>query len=357
MGTRKIVFVDRDGTLIEEPPTHQIDSIEKLQLVCDVIPALLVLRDAGYAFVMVTNQDGLGTPSFTQEQFDGAHQMMLEIFRSQGIEFADVLICPHLPGDGCTCRKPQLGLVRSYLTSDLDLARSAMVGDRDADVLLAKNMGIRGFRVGRKAADAIAWPEVARQLLDTPRRARVERNTRETQVAIEVDLDGGGATEISTGIGFFDHLLAQIAKHSGVALRVRVSGDLQVDTHHTVEDTALVLGAALRQALGDKVGIERYGFVCPMDDAETRVSLDLSGRPYLVFEAKFASEKVGELPTEMVPHFYRSLCESLGATMHMHVYGENAHHMVESSAKALARALRQAVARTGTGLPSTKGAL
>ena len=350
--SRKILFLDRDGTLIVEPPDHQIDALGKFRLVDGVIPALLSLRDAGYAFVVVSNQDGLGTRRYPLSRFQAVQEFLIHAFESQGIVFEQTLLCPHFERDRCACRKPQLGLVTEYLADpSWDRARSAMVGDRDTDVALAKNMGIAGFKLGR-------WDDVARKLLRAPRTAVVKRVTKETAVTVIVDLDGKGRGRARTGIGFFDHMLEQIAKHGGFDLKVTVSGDLEVDEHHTVEDTGLALGAALRRALGDKVGIGRYGFLLPMDEAQTRVSLDLSGRPYFVFKGKLPREAVGGLPTELVPHFFRSLAESLGAALHIELRGENAHHMIESAFKGVGRSLRLAAARTGeAGLPTTKGAL
>ncbi|MBX7099110.1 MAG: bifunctional histidinol-phosphatase/imidazoleglycerol-phosphate dehydratase HisB [Myxococcaceae bacterium] len=356
MGTRKVLFVDRDGTLIVEPADHQIDSLEKFALVPEVIPALLRLRDAGYTFVVVTNQDGLGTAKYPQAAYDLVQAKLLEVFTSQGITFAETLICPHFPADQCTCRKPHLGLVRAWLSSgQIDPAHSAVVGDRLTDLELAKNMGLRGFRVG---PDGERWSAVAQALLSTPRRAVKDRKTKETTVHVEVDLDGEPGGTVHTGLAFFDHMLEQLAKHGGFAMKLGVQGDLAVEAHHTVEDTALTVGDCLKQALGDKVGISRYGFLLPMDEAEAKVSVDLSGRALLVFEGTFNRPDLNGFPTEMVEHFFRSLADGLGATLHVAVRGQNAHHMIEACFKGVGRALRQAIARSGTGeLPSTKGVL
>ncbi len=354
MGTRAVLFVDRDGTLIAEPPDHQVDSLEKLALVPDVIPALLTLRDAGYHFVVVSNQDGLGAEGYPREAYERVDRAMRALFASQGIRFDEVLVCPHLAADGCLCRKPHLGLVRPILVSgELDLNRCAVVGDRETDIQLAANMGVRGFRIG----EALGWKQVARELLGSPRRARVERTTSETRLVAEVDLDGVGTASVRTGIAFFDHMLEQLARHGGFDLELVADGDLAVEAHHTVEDAALALGQALRRALGDKVGLARYGFALPMDEAAAEAVLDLSGRPYLVFRAAFPRAEVGGLPTEMVEHFYRSLAQALGATLHVSVDGQNSHHMVEATFKAVGRALRQAKLREGGGVPSTKGVL
>lgn len=350
--SRKIAFVDRDGTLIQEPADYQVDSLEKFALVPGVIGALSSLREAGYRFVMVSNQDGLGSRRYSRIGFQAVQKLLLQVFSSQGITFDEILICPHLPAARCACRKPQVGLVRGYL-ADLawDRARSCVVGDRETDLELARNMGIRGFRLGR-------WSNVARSLLRLPRAAKVKRATKETTVQVDVDLDGSGRGSARTGIGFFDHMLEQLAKHGGFDLKVRVTGDIHVDEHHTVEDAGLALGAALRAALGDKVGIARYGFFLPMDEASAKVCVDLSGRPYFKFKGALRREAVGGMATEMVPHFYRSLAESLGASLHIELEGENAHHMIESSFKAVGRSLRMAFAKNGSkGLPTTKGIL
>jgi len=355
---RRVLFVDRDGTLIEEPPDERVDRVDKIRLVPGVIPALLALRRAGYSLVMVTNQDGLGTPALPQEAFDRAHRFTLDLFASQGIDFEAVFVCPHFLEDACGCRKPKLGLVEEYLKNDpIDLARSFMVGDRMTDLEFARNIGVEGLRVQVAGATAESWPAIADRILGVARRARTERRTRETQVVVEVDLSREGPSRIATGLGFFDHMLEQIAKHSGFALALECQGDLQVDEHHTVEDSALALGTALREALGDKSGIGRYGFVLAMDEALAQVALDLSGRPHFVWNGRFNRERVGDLPTELVPHFFRSLCDTLGAALHLQVSGENTHHMVESCFKGVGRALRQAIRRDGSELPSTKGAL
>jgi imidazoleglycerol-phosphate dehydratase/histidinol-phosphatase len=267
-----------------------------------------------------------------------------------------VFVCPHLPEEACACRKPGIGLVRDFVNSaPLDRQRSAMVGDRETDLEFARNLGIVGYKLG--SAGAEDWAAVAHAIVDRPRVAAVERKTRETTIRVAVDLDREAAPRAATGLGFFDHMLEQLGKHGGFALDVQCTGDLHIDEHHTVEDVALTLGQALREALGDKRGIQRYGFLLPMDEADAQVSVDLGGRPFLVFEGKFPRERVGELPTELVPHFFRSLAETLGAAIHVHVRGENAHHMVEVCFKGVARALRQAFERRGEELPTTKGQL
>jgi imidazoleglycerol-phosphate dehydratase/histidinol-phosphatase len=358
MSGRRVVFVDRDGTLIEEPPDQQVDALHKVRLLPDVIPALLDLTRAGYALVMVTNQDGLGTPSLPLDDFAATHGFVLELFASQGIVFDAVFICPHFPDDGCRCRKPLTGMVAEYLAdAPLDLARSFMVGDRDTDLQFAANLGIEGLRVTRDGVAAQRWPAIAQRIVGSGRRARVQRRTQETEVSVEVDLSREDPIRVSTGIGFFDHMLEQVARHGGFSLTIAVSGDLHVDEHHTVEDTALALGAALREALGDKRGIGRYGFLLAMDEAEAQVALDLSGRAYFVWQGSLPRDSVGALPTELVPHFFRSLADTLGAALHVSVRGENTHHMVESCFKSVGRSLRQAIRIEGRELPSTKGVL
>jgi imidazoleglycerol-phosphate dehydratase/histidinol-phosphatase len=352
----KIAFLDRDGTLILEPPDEQVDRLDKVVLVHGVIPALLRLRDAGYQFVMVSNQDGRGTKSFPEEDFQRVQQFVLALFGSQGIGFREVFICPHKAADGCACRKPRVGLLTEFLSrTPLDRAASVVIGDRATDLELAANIGLRGIRVD--PMDPGAWARIVHELVDQPRTATAERQTRETRIRCTVDLDSEEPIRIGTGIGFFDHMLEQLARHGGFSLLLECTGDLHVDEHHTVEDVALTIGEALRRALGDKRGIGRYGFLLPMDEARAQVAVDLSGRASLVFEAEFSRSEVGGLPTELVPHFFRSLADSLGAALHVAVTGDNAHHMVEACFKGTGRALRQALARQGQTLPSTKGVL
>ncbi|APG04888.1 bifunctional imidazole glycerol-phosphate dehydratase/histidinol phosphatase [Luteibacter rhizovicinus DSM 16549] len=353
--SRKILFVDRDGCLIEEPADQQIDSYEKLALMPGVIAALQRCVAAGYELVMVTNQDGLGTPSFPQASFDGPHALLVNILASQGITFREQLIDRSFPHENLDTRKPGTGLARHWLADDSwSRSQSAMIGDRDTDLVFAANLGVRGFRVG---ADGASWVEVAHALLDAPRTAEVLRKTKETSIRVNVDLDRIAEPNVHTGLGFFDHMLEQIGKHGGFALSLTCEGDTHIDEHHTIEDSALALGQALREALGDKRGIGRYGFALPMDESAARAELDLSGRPYFVFEGSFPRDRVGDVPTELVPHFFRSLCETLGANLHLTVRGENAHHMVEGCFKVVARTLRQAIRREGAELPSTKGSL
>ncbi|HET7931515.1 MAG TPA: bifunctional histidinol-phosphatase/imidazoleglycerol-phosphate dehydratase HisB [Rhodanobacteraceae bacterium] len=352
---RKLLFVDRDGCLVSEPADGQLDSCEKFDLLPGVIAALQRCVGAGYELVMVTNQDGLGTPAFPDAAFKGPQELLMRIFASQGIRFREVLVDRSFEHEGLDTRKPGIGLVRHYLADDgWSRGESAMVGDRDTDLQFAANLGVRGIRVG---PSGVSWSEVAHRLLDRPRLGVIERNTRETRVAVQVDLDHAGEPDVATGIGFFDHMLEQLGKHGGFGLRVRCEGDTGVDEHHTVEDCALAIGAALREALDDKRGIGRYGFSLPMDESAADARLDLSGRAYFVFEGRFPRDRVGGLPTELVPHFFHSLADALGATLHLSVRGDNAHHMVEACFKVVARALRQALRRDGETLPSTKGVL
>ncbi|CAJ0991966.1 bifunctional histidinol-phosphatase/imidazoleglycerol-phosphate dehydratase HisB [Pantoea sp. Nvir] len=355
--SQKTLFIDRDGTIIVEPPEDlQVDRLEKLAFEDNVIPALLALQADRYRLVMITNQDGLGTSSFPQADFDGPHNLMMQVLNSQGIYFDNVLICPHRPEDDCQCRKPKIKMVEAWLAAGaIDIANSYVIGDRLTDIKLAQNMGIQGIRFDREGND---WNVIQARLTKCDRHALINRNTEETQVQAEVWLDREGRSKINTGIGFFDHMLYQIPVHGGFRMNVEVKNDdLYIDDHHTIEDTGLVLGEALFKALGEKHGIGRFGFMLPMDECLARCALDISGRSYLKFKAKFSYQRVGDMSTEMVEHFFHSLSYAMKSTLHLKTEGKNDHHRVESLFKAFGRTLRQAIRLDGKTLPSSKGVL
>lgn len=374
---KRALFIDRDGTLVIEPPIdYQLDSLEKLEFYPKVFRNLYFIRkQLDFEFVMVTNQDGLGSSSFPEETFWPAHNKMLKALEGEGIVFDDILIDRSFPEDNSPNRKPRTGMLGKYLSGTYDLAGSYVIGDRLTDMQLAANLGAKAIwlrPMDDEARQLLAenpalfpvlvtedWDKVTEFLFAGERRAVVQRTTKETDIYVEVNLDGCGTTEISTGLGFFDHMLDQIGKHSGIDLTIRVKGDLEVDEHHTIEDTAIALGEALLKALGDKRGIERYGYALPMDDCLCSVALDFGGRPWLVWDAEFHREKVGDMPTEMFLHFFKSLSDAARMNLNIKAEGTNEHHKIEGIFKALARSIKMAIRRDiyKYELPSTKGML
>ena len=355
---KRILFIDRDGTLIEEPADEQIDSFEKLKFTPGMIRNLAFIRQKlDFRFVMVSNQDGLGTPSFPEDTFWPVHNLILQTLEGEGITFDEQLIDRHFPADNAPTRKPGTAMVAHYMdNADYDLANSYVIGDRDTDEQFARNIGCRALILGR---DGMTWDKIAELLFAGERTATVDRKTSETDISVSINLDGTGQCDISTGLGFFDHMLEQIGRHGGIDLTIHTRGDLHVDEHHTIEDTALALGQCLDQALGQKRGIERYGFALPMDDCLAQVCLDFGGRPWLVWDAEFHRERIGEMPTEMFLHFFKSLSDAARMNLNISAQGQNEHHKIEGIFKALARALKMAVRRDiyHYTLPSTKGLL
>ena len=357
---KPILFIDRDGTLIKEPTDYQIDSFEKLDFMPGVFSWLgRICKEFDYYLVMVTNQDGLGTSSFPEDSFLGPHQVMLRALKAEGIQFDEILIDRSFPDENLPTRKPGIGLVKHLLNADFDIANSIVIGDRETDELFARNIGCQAIRLGTHATipgsfTALNWEEVY-NLVKPKRLAAISRKTNETDIAVNINLDGTGQAKVNTGIGLFDHMLEQLAKHSGIDIDIVCHGDLRVDEHHTIEDVGITLGEALRKALGDKAGISRYGFALPMDESRAMVLLDFGGRPYLVFKGSFSREFVGQMPTEMVMHFFHSLAYSAQITLHIDFDGENDHHKVEAIFKAFARSLGMAIKKDGNSIPSTKG--
>ena len=372
----KVLIIDRDGTILVEPPVdYQIDSIAKTDFVPGAISGMKAISTLGYELVMASNQDGLGTASFPMEDFVPPQEMMLKVLASEGVRFDDILIDPTMPEENAPTRKPGIGMFGKYLTGEYNLVESYVIGDRLTDVMLAKNLGARAILLqdAEKAEDPLAeqgltevcalcttsWSEIAEFLRRTTRVASTVRNTRETKISVTVDLDGRMPSHIDTGLKFFDHMLDQIAHHGGLSLQIQCQGDLEVDEHHTMEDIAIALGDTLREALGDKRGIERYGFALPMDECKALVLLDLGGRIDFDWDVTFTREYVGDTPTEMFRHFFYSLCAALRCNLHISARGENNHHLIEGVFKAFARSLRTAIYRQpfNYDLPSSKGVL
>lgn len=362
----KVIFFDRDGYIIVEPPDEQVDSLEKLEIIPGVFQGLRLLMDFGYTLVMVTNQDNLGSPAYPLETYKIVQDKLLRMLDSDGIRFSDVFVCPHSVQDNCNCRKPKTGLFDEFIrTNKIDFEHSWVVGDRETDVELARNIKCKSIRLTKEESTQAdfktdSFLEVCRFIIRRERSAKIQRQTAETTISVDVWLNGSGQFDIVTSIGFFNHMLAQLAKHSGIDMIIHAQGDLHVDEHHTVEDTGLALGEAIRKALGDKRGIERYGFFLPMDESLAQVALDIGGRPYCSFNVTFEREKVGEFPTELVEDFFRAFTDGLRANLHINGTGRNDHHKIEAIFKAVGRSLRQAVSqdeRRTDVVPSTKGTL
>lgn len=363
---KKVLFIDRDGTLVIEPPVdYQLDSLEKLEFYPGVFQNLSkIAREMDYELVMVTNQDGLGTTSFPEETFWPAQNKIIQAFENEGIRFSEILIDKSFEKDHLPTRKPGTGMLTHYIKGDYDLPDSYVIGDRLTDVQLAKNLGCQSIYMGKEENSGATlqtpnWAEIYQYLKKQPRKAKVIRNTKETKISVEINLDGSGKSSIHTGLGFFDHMLEQIAKHGNMDLYIEADGDLYVDEHHTIEDTGITLGEAILQALGSKKGIERYGFLLPMDDCLAQVGIDFGGRPWIVWNAEFKREKIGELPTEMFFHFFKSFSDNAKCNLNIKAKGENEHHKIEAIFKAFAKSIKMAVKQTDANfaVPSTKGSL
>jgi imidazoleglycerol-phosphate dehydratase / histidinol-phosphatase len=373
---KKVLFLDRDGTIIVEPEDLMVNSIEKLIFLPEVIYYLSkIVRETDYELVIITNQDGLGTPVFDENGFWEAQNKMMSILEGEGIHFADVFIDKSFAHEKLPTRKPGTGMLGKYLNGKYDLANSVVVGDRYTDIQLAKNIGGKGILIGRSKdtfdddrlnlealkdstlAKVTSWKEIYEVLTNQGRTASIKRKTNETDVLVKLNLDGKGIFDISTGLNFFDHMLEQLSKHSGCDMEIKVKGDLHIDEHHTIEDTAIAIGQAFLKALGSKRGIERYGFLLPMDDCLAQAAIDFSGRPYLVWEAEFKREKVGDMPTELFKHFFKSFSDEAKCNLNIKAEGDNEHHKIEAIFKAVAKSIKMAVNKIDNELPSTKGVL
>jgi imidazoleglycerol-phosphate dehydratase / histidinol-phosphatase len=368
---KKVLFIDRDGTLIIEPPDQQIDSLEKLEYVPGVFRWLSsIAENTDYEFVMVSNQDGLGTASFPEETFWPAQNKILKALENEGITFSKIFIDPSFPHENKPTRKPGIAMLTEYLNGDYDLTNSFVIGDRITDAQLAKNLGCQAILIDHgtlsgkleEVRDVCAlvttnWKSIHDFLTRPARKASVRRTTNETDIQIDINLDGTGQSTIKTGLGFFDHMLDQLARHGGIDLTIHVKGDLLIDEHHTIEDTGLALGEAFLKALSDKRGIERYGFMLPMDDCLAQAAIDFGGRPWLVWDATFTREKIGDMPTEMFIHFFKSFSDTAKSNLNIKAEGTNEHHKIEAIFKAFAKAIKMAIRKEGNELPSTKGIL
>jgi imidazoleglycerol-phosphate dehydratase/histidinol-phosphatase len=370
---KKVLFIDRDGTLILEPPDQQIDSLEKLEFYPGVIGWLnKIVSETDYELVMVSNQDGLGTSSFPEDTFWPAQNKMLKTLENEEITFSKIFIDPTFPHENKPTRKPGTGMLTEFLNGDYDLANSYVIGDRVTDIQLAKNLGSKGILINNGSLEqtiqkqnlqnqcsliTTEWKSIYQLLTKSTRTSTIKRTTKETDIEITINLDGTGKSSIHTGLGFYDHMLDQLARHGNLDLTIQVKGDLHIDEHHTIEDTALALGEAFSKALGDKRGIERYGFCLPMDDCLAQVAIDFGGRPWLVWDAEFKREKIGEMPTEMFLHFFKSFSDASRCNLNVKAEGTNEHHKIESIFKAFAKAIKMAVKKEGNELPTTKGML
>lgn len=355
---KKALFIDRDGTLIREPADEQIDSFDKLQFVAGTFRALsTITRLTDYELVMVSNQDGLGTDSFPEDTFGPIQNFIIDTLNGEGIQFREILIDRHFPADNAPTRKPGTAMLTQYMNGEYDLSQCFVIGDRETDLQLAENLGCRGLKIEENGP--MNWDKITEIVIAGQREAEVVRKTRETDIRVRVLLDSPDVCNISTGLGFFDHMLEQLVHHGGIGLEINVKGDLQVDEHHTIEDTGLALGEALRKALGNKLGIARYGYCLPMDDCLCQCALDFGGRPWLVWQAEYHRERIGEMPTEMFFHFFKSLSDTALMNLNIKAEGNNEHHKIEGTFKAFARALRMAIARDVRHLvlPSSKGTL